>query len=158
MTRAINEAGLALIKQSEGCKLDVYLDGNGFKTVGYGHKVTDDDDLDVGDSITQAEADEYLSDDLQDTEDEVTEFVTADLNDNEFSALVSFTFNEGSGRLKDSTLLVRLNEGDFKDAANEFLRWVFIGKQVSEGLTRRRQAERELFLTPVNEPATHNID
>jgi len=158
MTRAINAAGLALIKDFEGCRLDVYLDGNGFKTVGYGHKVTDADDLDVGDSISQADANLFLVTDLQAAQDEVSALVTVDLDDNEFAALVSFTFNEGSGRLKGSTLLEKLNAPDFPGAANEFLRWVFIGRQVSDGLTRRREAERELFIMPVNEPATHNID
>ena len=158
MSRSINAAGLALLKEFEGLKLEVYLDGNGYKTVGYGHKLTDDDDLDVGDTITQEDANQYLGDDLEDTQDAVSDLTAVDLNDNQFSALVSFTYNEGAGRLKGSTLLRKLNTGDFAGAAAEFGRWTYIGSEISGGLVRRRAAERELFLTPEDESATHNID
>jgi lysozyme len=79
----------------------------------------------------------------------VSAAVTVPLNDNEFGALTSFTFNLGIGNLKSSTLLKKLNAGDRAGAADEFGKWVNAGGKPLPGLVKRRAAERALFLTPV---------
>ncbi len=72
--------------------------------------------------------------------------VTVDLDQDQFDALVSFTFNLGAGNLQSSTLLKLLNQGEYTQAADQFLRWNKAGGRVLPGLTRRREAERALFL------------
>ena len=76
----------------------------------------------------------------------------APLNQNQFDALVSWTFNLGPGNLRSSTLLKRLNAGDYRGAADEFLKWNKADGKVLPGLTKRREAERALFLEPVTSP------
>lgn len=95
---------------------------------------------------TQAQADQRKASDLEKFCKQVDDLVTANINDNQFSALVSFAYNCGVGNLSGSTLLKRVNEGKFKEAADEFLKWNKAKGQVMAGLTRRRAAERELFL------------
>ena len=75
--------------------------------------------------------------------------VTKEINDNQFSALVSFCYNVGPGNLKSSTLLRHVNNGKFPEAANEFLKWTKAQGKELPGLVKRREAERRLFLTPV---------
>jgi GH24 family phage-related lysozyme (muramidase) len=87
--------------------------------------------------------------DLHEAEEAVDRLVTAPLNQNEFDALVSFTFNLGEGNLKKSTLLKYLNQMRYEDAANEFPRWNRAGGQILPGLTRRREAEKRLFLEAI---------
>jgi lysozyme len=79
-------------------------------------------------------------------EDGVNKLVTYTINQNQFDALVDFSFNLGLGNLGSSTLLKKLNAGDIKGAAEEFLRWDKAGGKVLAGLTKRRKAERDLFL------------
>ena len=138
-----NQAGLDLIKSFEGCRLEVYADIVGLATVGYGHRTS----LPVGSTITQDEADDLLTQDIAKFESGVTESVIGDISDNQFAALVCFSFNLGLGALKGSTLLVKVNAGDFEGAAQEFLRWDKAGGVVVPGLLRRRQAESGLFLS-----------
>ena len=99
-----------------------------------------------GMTITEAAAEELLRKDLAEFEAAVSEAVQVSLNDNQFSALVSFSFNLGADSLFESTLLKLVNQGDFQGAADQFLRWNKAGGQELPGLTRRRQAERALFL------------
>ena len=139
----INQKGLDLIKHFEGLKLSVYDDGTGTLTIGTGHTKG----VFEGMIITQEEADELLAEDIKYFEQAVNELVTVPLTSNQFSALVSFTFNLGRDSLRTSTLLRDLNEGRYEEVAEQLLRWNKIGKVVEPGLTRRRQAERELFLT-----------
>jgi GH24 family phage-related lysozyme (muramidase) len=138
----INQDGLNLIKSFEGLYLDAYIDPVGVWTIGYGHT----EGVYEGMTITEAEAEELLRKDLAEFEAAVSEAVQVSLNDNQFSALVSFTFNLGAGSLFESTLLKLLNQGDFQGAADQFPRWNKAGGQELPGLTRRRQAERALFL------------
>jgi lysozyme len=145
--REPNQATIDLIKIFEGVRLDVYLDAVRKPTVGIGHLIQPHDGLKVGDTITQEQADTFLAHDLAHACDGVERVVTVPLNDNQFGALVSFTFNLGIGNLESSTLLRKLNVGDYDGAANEMLRWNRAGGHVLTGLTRRRQAERDLFLT-----------
>jgi lysozyme len=140
----INQDGLNLIKSFEGLYLDAYLDPIGIPTIGYGHT----QGVEEGMTITEAQAEEFLRKDLADAEAAVSsDLVQVSLNENQFSALVSFTFNVGSVNFSDSTLLQLLNAGDFQGAADQFPVWnKGDGGQELAGLTRRRKAERALFL------------
>jgi lysozyme len=138
----INQDGLELIKSFEGLYLDAYLDPVDIWTIGYGHT----EGVYEGMTITEAQAEDLLREDLAEFEAAVSEAVQVDLNENQFSALVSFTFNLGPENIFDSTLLKLLNQGDFQGAADQFLIWNKAGSQELEGLTRRRKAERALFL------------
>lgn len=139
----IGQKGIDLIKSFEGCKLDAYKDAVGVVTIGYGHTKT----AQMGQRITQAQADELLRSDIATFESAVTAAVTVPINQNQFDALVCFAFNVGAGALRDSTLLKKLNAGDYQGAANEFLKWDKAGGKVLAGLTRRRKSERLLFLS-----------
>lgn len=136
--------GVALIKQFEGLVLKVYKDAVGLPTIGYGHLIKAGEKFTT---LTEAEAESLLKSDLKQFEDCVAKVVTVPLNQNQFDALVSFAFNLGCANLKSSTLLKKLNAGDFAGAANEFLRWDKAGGKVLVGLTRRRTAEKTLFLS-----------
>ncbi len=139
----INEKGLQLIKDAEGLRLRAYDDGFGVLTIGYGYTKG----VFEGMTITQEEAEELLIEDIRYFERRVTEVVKVPITSNQFSALVSFTFNLGETSLRLSTLLNKLNNGDYLRAADEFLRWNKVDGVAVEGLTRRREAERKLFLT-----------
>ena len=139
----INEAGLELIKEFEGCKLAAYLDSVGVPTIGVGHTKG----VKMGDTCTQEEADAFLREDLEHAEKCVNRAVTVPLTDNEFAALVSLVFNIGCGNFQKSTLLRKINDSDFNGAEQEFRRWDKAGDQVLAGLTRRRLAEARLFDT-----------
>lgn len=143
--RHINKAGLELVKSFEGLRLKVYLDPVNILTVGYGHTGKE---LRLGQSITKEKAEELLKADLFSAESAVENCVVRKINDNQFSALVSFAFNVGNGAMKNSTLVKLLNQGAPKEAvADQFLRWNKAGGKALPGLTRRRRAERELFLS-----------
>lgn len=137
----IGEAGLALIKEFEGCKLIAYQDSVGIWTIGYGSTR----DVHKGMIIDATEAEIRLLRDLEVAEKCVTNSVTVPITSNQADALISFTFNLGCGNLRKSTLLRRLNDGDDEGAANEFTKWDMAGGKVLPGLTRRRLAEQALF-------------
>lgn len=148
--RQVNKAALDLIKQWEGCVLKPYLDSVKIPTIGIGTikypngtKVTMKDP-----PITMAQAEEYLMNHLVGNCLAVEAAVKVTLNDNEFGALVSFVYNLGIGALLSSTLLKKLNAGNHVGAAEEFLKWDHAGGKRLPGLTKRRQAERSLFLHP----------
>ena len=141
----INQAGIDLIKQFEGLSLVSYQDSVGVWTIGIGHVGPDAYE---GRHITQEQADDLLRHDLEHAETAIDSLVLVPLTDNQFAALVSFTFNLGAGALRGSTLLRLLNDGDYNEAASQLLHWNHAGGHVLAGLTRRRQAERELFLKP----------
>lgn len=143
--RRINKAGLQLIKDSEGLQLTAYKCPAGVWTIGYGHTGPD---VRPGLTITPREATELLQADLLKFERAVSALVTITINDNQFSALVSFAYNVGEGALARSTLLRHLNAGRIAMAAQEFLRWTKAGGVELPGLVRRRRAERDLFSTP----------
>ena len=147
MARKINKAGLDLIKSFEGLKLTAYLDIVGVPTIGYGctRNVTKDDVKNKR-TITEQQATDMMMEELENFEAGVERYVTTAINDNQFSALVSFSYNVGLGSLQKSTLLKILNNGDISGAAEQFLKWNKAGGKEVSGLTRRRQAERSLFL------------
>lgn len=144
MTRQINTAGLDLIKQFEGCRLQTYLDVAGIPTIGWGHTGSD---VRAGMKITQAEADRLLDKDLDRFEAAVDRLTRGIASDNQFAAMVSLAFNVGAGDggLKTSTLLRLHNEGNYAAAAGQFARWNKAGGKVLKGLVRRRRAEAELY-------------
>ncbi|MEM0979295.1 MAG: lysozyme [Cyanobacteria bacterium P01_H01_bin.58] len=144
----MNNDGLTLVKGFEGLELQAYRDSVGVWTIGYGHtSAAGPPDVYAGQSITEAEAEAILKRDLELFERGVRDLVQVGLNSNQFSALVVFSFNVGLGALADSTLLRKLNAGDYAGAANEFPRWVKAGGQTLAGLVRRREAEKALFLS-----------
>jgi GH24 family phage-related lysozyme (muramidase) len=147
-TDHISSDGLAIIKHFEGRELKAYQDSVGVWTIGYGHtSAAGPPTVYAGQTITEAEAEEILKKDLELFENGVREMVTVPINSDQFSALVSFSFNVGLGALRDSTLLRLLNSGDYQGAADQFPRWVKAGGQTLPGLVRRRDAERALFLS-----------
>jgi len=167
--REINQAGLDLIKSFEGIldgnpatsNLDPYLDPVGIWTIGWGHAIVVGKDFLRGKEnkakafalypggLTIPEAETLLRADVMDKCRDVDSLVKVSLNDNQYAAIVSFTFNLGVGNLKQSTLLKKLNAGDFEGAADEFRKWNKAGGRVLAGLTRRREAEAALFRRPV---------
>ncbi len=113
-------------------------------TVGIGHLIKPGEHFE---SITEQQAEELLHKDLQWAEYAVDQAVCVDITQNQFDALVSFVFNLGGKRLLTSHLLEHLNQGEFDIAADEFLKWDIVAGKESAGLKRRREAERELFLS-----------
>ena len=143
-----SEKGINLIKHFEGCHLKPYQDPIGLWTIGYGSLIGDGKTLPIEwfREITQEEADELLKKDLIRFERGVARLCPTRLTQSRFDELVSFAFNLGLGNLQISTLKTKHNRGDISGAANEFLRWNKAGGKVFRGLTRRREAERALYL------------
>lgn len=142
----MSENGKRILKNFEGLKLCAYRCTSGIWTIGYGHTgIT----VKSGDIITEAAANEFFEQDIKFFENAVNTLVTVKLNQNQFDALVSFCFNVGIGKegFAGSTMRRLLNRGEYTKAANQFLRWVYSGGKISEGLRRRRIKERELFLS-----------
>lgn len=142
-TLSLGKNGLELIKNFEGCVLKVYLDAIGLPTIGYGHLIKPGESFT---KITQKEAEDLLKSDAQIFVDGVNKLLEVKVTQNQFDALVSIAFNIGLGNLKSSTLLRLINAGDYKGAADQFPRWNKAGGKVLNGLTNRRNAERDLFL------------
>jgi lysozyme len=136
-----SSAGLELIKRFEGLRLQAYKDSVGVLTIGYGSTKQ----VFVGQTITSAEAEERLKDDVYTAEVAVNK-AFPNLHQLMFDALVSFTFNVGRGWLSKSTLAKYLATACYKEAADELLRWNKAGGKELPGLTSRRVAERDLFL------------
>lgn len=138
-----------LIKRFEGRSLNIYLCPALRETIGYGHMLTKDERTSgiFKDGITQQQAHALLFSDAQHVSSSVNDMVKVELTQNQFDALVSFVFNVGVNAFKKSTLLRKLNEGKQPDeVAQQFMRWVYIGSEVSEGLKNRRKEERKMFL------------
>lgn len=138
----ISETGIALIKAFETCRLEAFKPTpNDVWTIGWGHTRG----VKEGDTCTQEQADAWLIADLQIAENCVRQCVTAHLTQGEYDAIVSFTYNLGCMALRGSTLLRKLNAGDYDGAAAEFKKWDHQAGQVLAGLTRRRKEEQALF-------------
>lgn len=149
---ALNAASLDLIKSFEGFRSKAYPDpatGGEPITIGYGHTTAaGPPKVAMGMSVTEPEATAILAADLGAVEATVNKAVKVKLTPNQYGALVSFTFNCGGANLRKSTLLKKVNAGDFPGAAKEFLKWNKAAGEVMPGLTRRRVAEAKLFSTP----------
>ncbi len=148
-----SENGVELIKRFEGLELEAYQDIAGIWTIGYGHTGAD---VQPGMKISERDAEELLRRDLKPREQAVEGAVKVPLNQNEFDALVSFVYNVGAAAFRGSTALKRLNKGDRVGAADALTWWnkATVGGVLREvlGLTRRRAAEKALFLTPTAAP------
>ena len=138
----MSEAGLEMLKEFEGLRLRSYQDSGGVWTIGYGHTATARRNM----SIDRITAENLLKRDLAQFEKVVRDRVIVPLTQNQFDALVSFAFNVGAGALTKSTLLKRLNKGDYNSAGKEFKRWVHAGGKRLQGLVNRREKEAGLFL------------
>ncbi|NIF45994.1 lysozyme [Burkholderia sp. Tr-862] len=137
--------GIALIKQFEGLRLARYLDAVGKPTIGYGHLILPNERFTR--PLTSAEAEALLRRDLRGAELNLRKLLHVPVTQQQFDALMSFVFNLGAGRLRSSTLLRYLNAGTSARAADQFLVWNKAGGKPLAGLTKRRQAERALFLS-----------
>ncbi|MBD3883950.1 glycoside hydrolase family protein [Phormidium tenue FACHB-886] len=144
-SRRINDEGFKLLTTFEGCKLQAYDDGVGVWTIGYGHTKDVSEEM----TITQAQAEQFLYKDLEQFESYVEDAVQVDINEDQFSALVCFCFNVGPGSegFGGSTLLRKLNAGDYPGAIAQFPVWNKANGEPWLGLTRRRLAEQALFLS-----------
>ncbi|ELT3493446.1 lysozyme [Citrobacter freundii] len=144
----MSKNGMALLKSFEGCELTAYQDAVGVWTIGYGWtQPVNGVPVGKGMTITQATADSLLSSGVVQYEKGVTGLVKVAVNQNQFDALVDFAYNLGVNALAGSTLLKKLNSGDFAGTADEFPKWNKAGGKVLNGLVKRRAAERSLFLS-----------
>ncbi|MEG3162984.1 lysozyme [Sphingomonas sp. PB2P19] len=140
-----SRAGLGLVKISEGCRLTAYLDpasGGAPWTIGYGRTTG----VKPGQTCTQAQADAWIVEEYDGYEADVRKLVKVPITANMLGALTSFAYNLGVGALKGSTLLKKLNAGDYAGAAAQFARWNMAAGKAMAGLTKRRAAEAALFL------------
>lgn len=150
----LSPRGEEFIVEFEGFRSELYLDQAGHCTIGVGHLVhlgacNDSDKAKFRGGISRAKAIEFMRHDARSKIDAVSSNVTVPLSQEQFDALVSFTFNVGEGAFEDSTLLKKLNEGDHAAVPTQLARWNKVtinGKKVaSKGLTRRRGREARLF-------------
>ncbi|WP_180181163.1 lysozyme [Acinetobacter sp. YH01021] len=143
----VSPSGVDLICNFEGLRLKAYDDGVGVWTIGFGTiKYPNGIRVKKGDTCTLDQAKAYMQNDLKSFEQTVNNTVKVPLNQNQFDALVSLAYNIGSTAFKNSTLVKRLNEGNYNAAANQFNVWVNAGGKRMQGLVNRRAAERTLFL------------
>ncbi|MFA6085564.1 lysozyme [Mucilaginibacter sp.] len=157
--KKLSEHGINVIKKFEGLRLKAYQDVAGVWTIGYGSTLYHDGKpVKSGDKLAEeTQADALFHSTLKTYIDAVNKLVGVSLNQNQFDALVSFTYNLGTGALQKSTLLRKLNASDYIAAADQFLLWNKItdphsGKKVvCNTLTVRRRQERELFLKPIKQ-------
>jgi lysozyme len=149
----ISQKGINLIKSYEGLMLHAYkpLPTEKYYTIGYGHYGSD---VDKTDTISASEAEVLLKKDVAKYADGVSKLVKVAINQNQFDALCSFSYNLGLGALASSSLLRLLNAGDFIRASKEFDAWVHAGGHLLQGLVKRRNEEQALFNTPVPKPPT----
>lgn len=142
-----------IAKPFEGCRLDPYHDPVGYPTIGYGHLLSREPwaDLSQWASITQQQADDLLIKDLLIKLNGVQRLIKVPLNKWQEGALIDFAFNCGTGNLQASTLRKVINRGDYDQAPKQFMRWVYARGVKLNGLVRRRKAEADCWLTPIDE-------
>lgn len=138
----ISQKGINLIKQYEGCRLTAYQDIVNVWTIGYGHTKG----VYRGQTITQKQADDWLSAEIVNHMRIAERLITVSLNQNQYDALASFHYNLGANILSNSTLLYYINSKQWQSAANEMKAYNKAGGQVVQGLVNRRNAETKLFL------------
>lgn len=146
----VSDIAVNLIKEFEGFENQAYIDTDGTPVIGYGLSKIAGKPVQIGDRISPERADAALKSHLQEIDRELAEIVKVNLNERQKSALASISFNVGVNGIRNSTLIRKINANDLTGAANEFLRWDkanMRGRLVQlPGLTRRRSAERQLFL------------
>lgn len=133
------------IRIFEGLRLKAYDDGTGKLTIGIGHTGPD---VTADMEISLDRADELLDQDIAKAQSLIKQYIKVPLNDNQLTALTSLVFNLGSAPL-EGTLGHLLNNGDYANAALQFGRWIHAGQHILTGLVKRRDAEKKLFLTPM---------
>ncbi len=138
-----NHTAVQIIKEEETLQLEAYELG-GLWLIGYGHLMLEGEK----DVITEEEADAFLVEDLHWCEASIERYVGVPVTLNEFSAMVAFCYNIGSGKTRGSSVVKRVNKDDRPGAANAFLLWNRMNGVVMEALAKRRARERTLFLTP----------
>ena len=141
----ISSAGLELLKAHEGYSDKAYLCPAGVWTIAYGHT----GGVKPGDTCTQEQAGLWLLEDTEDAATAIARNVKVALTQNQFDALVSFVYNVGGPAFAGSTMLRKLNAGDYTGASNEFARWNKGGGKILNGLVARRSDERDLFVTGI---------
>jgi lysozyme len=139
----LSEAGLGLLKRFEGFRNRTYLDVVGLPTIGYGHRLLAGESF--PDGMSEPQASELLAADVLTAELAIGRLVKVRLTQGQFDALVDFVFNLGAGRLAASTLLSKLNAGDYEAAGEQLRRWDHAGGKEIAGLKSRREAECELW-------------
>ena len=156
----VGQSGKNLFKEWEGLVTHEYLDSGGAPTIGIGHLLTRSERtsgkivirgqaLDYRNELTEQQCWDLLDQDLDGTERTVNEAVTVPLNQNQFDALVSFTFNVGDGAFRGSTLLRLLNQGQYAQVPTQLRRWIRDNGHIVQGLINRREKEITLWSTPV---------
>jgi lysozyme len=138
----VSPSGLIMMETFEALRLVGYPDIKGVPTIGYGHTGPE---ISIGLVWTQLQAVQAFQDDVMWATAAVHKDVTVVLNQNQFDALVSFTYNVGVNAFGGSTLLHLVNEGDFPGAAAQFGKWIYAGHIISSGLINRRKKETALF-------------
>ena len=146
----ISQNCLNLIKKWEGFRSEAYLDPVGIPTIGFGTiRYPDGRKVTLGESVSEQVAEAFLLQDCEIFAQGVTDALSSEINQNQFDALVSFTYNLGVGAFQTSTLCQKINAGKFSEAAGEFDKWVYATvngvKKKLEGLVKRRRDERTLF-------------
>jgi len=145
---SVSNKGVDLICEFEGKRLVAYDDGVGVWTIGFGTTIYPNGiKVKKGDTCTLEQAKEYMRHDLIEFEHTVNSSVKVPLNQNQFDALVSLAYNIGSSAFKSSTLVKKLNAGDYKGAADQFNVWINAGGKRMQGLVNRRDREKLLFLS-----------
>jgi len=139
--RHITQEGLDLIKRFEGFSPTIYICPAGYPTIGYGHVVHEDERDRFAEGIDEQEAENLLQRDVLWAERGVLRLIEVPLTDGQFDALVSFTFNLGTGALQRSTLRRKVNREEHAQVPREFMRWVWAGGRRLQGLIKRRAAE-----------------
>lgn len=137
-----SDNGIDFLKEVESVELKAYLDGGGVWTNGVGHTGPD---VHEGQVVDEAQVDAWLKEDVLEAEDAVNRGVKVSLSQNQFDALVSFTFNVGVSAFLNSTLLRKLNASDYEGAKNELSRWVRDNGKIVKGLVNRRLKEQKLY-------------
>ena len=136
-----------LIKQFEGFRPKAYQDSVGVWTIGYGTTRINGQPVKAGMTITEDQALQLVQQEVNKLWSQIESITNVSLNDNQMNALVDFAYNLGFGSLKNSTLMRLVNQSKFDEAANQFPRWVYAGGKVLPGLVKRREAEKQLFIT-----------
>ena len=146
----ISQVGLDLIKEFEGFREHAYICPAGVPTIGYGTTLIEGSPVKIGMTISESKANDLLEDQVNQVyAAAVIRHVTVPLNQNQFDALVSWTYNLGESSLATSTMLKKLNQGDYDSVPAQMMRWTKANGVDLPGLVRRRKAEAELFTTPV---------
>ena len=145
--RHITQNGINLIKRFEGFEPEIYIDAAGYPTIGYGHLLLPGEAELFKNGISEAAGEALLIKDVLRTEQAVLRLIKVPLTDGQFDALVSFTFNLGSGALQRSTLRRKVNRQEHHEVPHQLMRWVWAGGRKLRGLVRRRKAEVDIYIS-----------